>query len=512
MARPLATPRPKPALRGRLKTMACRPAPLIRLAPWTLAWACAGAMAQAATPMAPGPGALPPAFTQALARAGVPPQAVGVMVTALPPQGGAAAKPEVRLSHRADATMNPASVMKLVTTYAALDLLGPDFTWSNRVYVDGPVADGVLDGNLILRGSGDPKLVLERLDALLRQVIAQGVREVRGDIVLDRAVFDVPERDPGAFDDEPLRPYNAAPDGLLVNFKALVFTFTPEPAKGRVLVRSEPPIAGVDIPTEVPLTAGACGDWRTQLRADFSSPQRVQFGGRYAASCGERIWPVAYVEPRTYAARVVQAMWQGAGGRLGGRVREGATPASARLWLAAESLPVGAVIADINKFSNNVMAQQLFLTFSSQPQGPGTFEGSRQRLLRWWRERFAGQPAPVLDNGSGLSREERSSAASLTALLRRAAASPQAEAFIQSLGLAGVDGTVARMRERNGASPALGKAWLKTGSLRDVAAVAGYVNGRNGQRYSLVALINHDNANAARGALDLLVDWVAQEP
>ena len=492
--------------------MACRPALLIRLAPWALAWAWAGAMAQAAVPMAQGPGALPPAFTQALARAGVPPQAVGVMVTALPPQGGAAAKPEVRLSHRADATMNPASVMKLVTTYAALDLLGPDFTWSNRVYVDGPVADGVLDGNLILRGSGDPKLVLERLDALLRQVIAQGVREVRGDIVLDRAVFEVPERDPGAFDDEPLRPYNASPDGLLVNFKALVFTFTPDPARGRVLVRSEPPIAGVDIPTEVPLTAGACGDWRTQLRADFSSPQRVQFGGRYAASCGERIWPVAYVEPRTYAARVVHAMWQGAGGRLGGRVREGATPANARLWLAAESLPVGTVIADINKFSNNVMAQQLFLTFSSQPQGPGTFEGSRQRLVRWWRERFAGQPAPVLDNGSGLSREERSSAAALTALLRRAAASPQAEAFIQSLGLAGVDGTVARMRERNGASPALGNAWLKTGSLRDVAAVAGYVNGRSGQRYSLVALINHDNAGAARAALDLLVDWVAQEP
>ena len=203
-ARPRAAPRHRTALHGRLKAMAHRPALPRRLAPWALAWACAGAMAQAAAPMVQGSGALPPAFTQALARAGVPPQAVGVMVTALPPPGGAATRPEVRLSHRADATMNPASVMKLVTTYAALDLLGPDFTWSNRVYVDGPVSDGVLDGNLILRGSGDPKLVLERLDALLRQVIAQGVREVRGDIVLDRAVFDVPERDPGAFDDEPL--------------------------------------------------------------------------------------------------------------------------------------------------------------------------------------------------------------------------------------------------------------------------------------------------------------------
>ncbi len=448
---------------------------------------------------------LPPPVLAALKAAQIPAGSVAVVV-----QPVDARAPLV--AHNSQKAMNPASVMKLVTTYAALDLLGPAWTWKTTALADTAAVDGVLRGNLYLKGSGDPRFAIEHLSALLRQLRVRGIQHIGGDIVLDRAVFDVPERDPGAFDDEPLRPYNAAPDGLLVNFKALVFTFTPEPAKGRVLVRSEPPIAGVDIPTEVPLTAGACGDWRTQLRADFSSPQRVQFGGRYAASCGERIWPVAYVEPRTYAARVVQAMWQGAGGRLGGRVREGATPANARLWLAAESLPVGTVIADINKFSNNVMAQQLFLTFSSQPQGPGTFEGSRQRLVRWWRERFAGQPAPVLDNGSGLSREERSSAAALTALLRRAAASPQAEAFIQSLGLAGVDGTVARMRERNGASPALGNAWLKTGSLRDVAAVAGYVNGRSGQRYSLVALINHDNAGAARAALDLLVDWVAQEP
>mgnify|MGYP000423284407 CR=1 FL=1 len=160
---------------------------------------------------------------------------------------------------------------------AALELLGPDFTWTNRVYVDGPVTDGVLDGNLIIRGSGDPKLVLERVDALLRQVMAQGVREVRGDIVLDRSIFQVPERHPGAFDDEPLRPYNASPDGLLVNFKSLVFTFTPDPAHSQALIRSEPPIAGVEIPASLALVSGPCGDWRAGLRADFSSPDRVRF-------------------------------------------------------------------------------------------------------------------------------------------------------------------------------------------------------------------------------------------
>jgi D-alanyl-D-alanine carboxypeptidase/D-alanyl-D-alanine-endopeptidase (penicillin-binding protein 4) len=514
------------------KTMFRRYAPFRCTVLIALAWAMAAGVALAQT-------ALPPEFTQALARAGVPREAVSVMVTALPaavpapvPAVAAGSKrgavsppastvpapyaapalPAPRLSHRAEAPMNPASVMKLVTTFAGLDLLGPDFTWTNRVYVDGPVAGGVLDGHLVIRGSGDPKLVLERLDALFRQVIAQGVREVRGDIVLDNAIFQVPERNPADFDDEPLRPYNASPDGLLVNFKSLVFTFTPDAASGRAVIRSEPPIAGVDIQADLALAGGPCGDWRAALRADFSSPQRVHFAGRYPGACGERLWPVAYVQPRAYASRVVQAMWGAAGGTLAGQVREGPTPAGARLWVSAESLPLSSIVADINKFSNNVMAQQLFLTLSAHAPGGGTFEGSRRQLQRWWRDRFGEQAAPVLDNGSGLSREERTSAAALTALLRRAASGPLAAPFTDSLGIAGVDGTVARMRERNGSSPALGNAWLKTGSLRDVAAVAGYVNGRSGQRYSLVALINHDNAQAARPALDQLVDWVARDP
>ncbi len=486
--------------------------------------ALCGAGATIAPAQALAQAALPAEFAQALARAGVPRDAVSVLVMALsaadtaPPAGDAAADPPItpppppRLAHRADAAMNPASVMKLVTTYAGLELLGPDFTWTNRVYVDGAVTDGVLDGDLVIRGSGDPKLVRERLDDLFRQVIARGVREVRGDIVLDREIFQLPEHNPAEFDDEPLRPYNAAPDGLLLNFKSLIFTFTPDAAGGGAVIKSEPPIAGVEMPADVALAGGPCGDWRTTLRADFANPQRVRFAGRYPAACGERLWPVAYVEPRSYAARVVQAMWVAAGGSLAGRVREAATPPTARLWVSAESLPLAAIVADINKFSNNVMAQQLFLTLSSQAQGRGTFEASRQRLLRWWQDRFGEQPAPLLDNGAGLSRQERTSAAALTALLRRAASGPLAAPFANSLGIAGVDGTVARMRERGAAPQALGNAWLKTGSLRDVAAVAGYVHGRSGQRYSLVALINHENAAAARPALDQLVEWVVKDP
>jgi serine-type D-Ala-D-Ala carboxypeptidase/endopeptidase (penicillin-binding protein 4) len=467
---------------------------------------------------------LPKEVLFALTRAGVPPQAISVMVQALPATPAdasttAATSVAPKLSHRVDASANPASVMKLFTTYAALSQLGADFTWKNRVYTDGAVDNGILQGNLIVRGSGDPKLVLERIDELFKQVQAKGVREVRGDIVLDRGVFEVPDKNPADFDDEPLRPYNAVPDGLLLNFKSLIFYFSPDATGKRIVLRTEPPIARVEIPTEIAASYGPCGDWRGNLQADFSNADRVSFSGRYAVACGERIWPVAYVAPRQYASRVIEAMWRSAGGQLSGKVREDALPRTARLLVTSESLPLSDIIADVNKFSNNVMAQQVFLTLSSQlPNSSGvagrigSFAASQRNLAAWWKLVSPQVAAPVLENGSGLSRKERASAASVNALLQLAANSSQAQVFANSLGIAGVDGTVARMRERNANSAAIGQAQLKTGTLKDVSAIAGYANAQNGQRYSLVGIINHPNAPAARPALDALVEWVIKSP
>jgi len=453
---------------------------------------------------------LPPGILKTLHKAQVPPSALSVQIMPLPGGPWPADASTKRLSHHAQDSVNPASVMKLFTTYAALHLLGPDHVWLNRVYTDGTLRDGVLVGNLVVRGSGDPKLVVERLQDLLAQVRAAGVREVRGDIVLDRSVFDVRERSE-PFDDEPLRPYNVAPDGLLLNFKAVVYKFTPDAASGQVQVRFEPPLAGLAVPTHLPLTQSPCHDWRRQLQADFSQPLQVRFAGRYPASCGEREWPVAFPEPQAYAPRVMQALWLGAGGLLTGQVRYGSRPASARLLLEAPSLPLSEVIKDINKFSNNVMAQQLYLTLSSEMGAPGRLEASRLRLSQWWRTGFAGQDEPVLDNGSGLSRSERSTAQALTALLQAAHAGPHARHFVDSLSVAGVDGTAARLKERLPQSPVIGNAWLKTGSLRDVASVAGYVQGQSGQRYTLVAMLHHPNAHQARAALDQLLEWTVRD-
>ena len=471
--------------------------------------------------------ALPKEVSQALARAGVPASAMSIvvqLVPAAPTATPSATQKQPLLKHRADASVNPASVMKLITTYAALDQLGADFTWKNRVYIDGNLEGGALQGNLIIRGSGDPKFVFERIEELFRQVQAKGVRVVRGDIVLDRGVFDVPDKNPADFDDEPLRPYNAAPDGMLVNFKALIYNFVPDLVTKKVLLRVDPPIVGVELPIEITPSYGNCGDWRSSLQADFSDPNRVTFSGRYALSCGERVWPVAYVAPRQYAPRVIEAMWRKSGGFLTGNVREDALPRNARLLHSEASLPLSDIIADVNKFSNNVMAQQVFLTLSSQSPNSGntvasgiagqtgSFAASQRNIAAWWKARLPEAVAPVLENGSGLSRKERSSAASINSLLQLAASSPQSQVFANSLGIAGVDGTVARMRDRNGNSASIGQAQLKTGTLRDVAAIAGYANALNGQRYSLAAIINHPNAPAARPALDALVEWVVKQP
>ncbi|HEY1103224.1 MAG TPA: D-alanyl-D-alanine carboxypeptidase/D-alanyl-D-alanine-endopeptidase [Burkholderiaceae bacterium] len=444
---------------------------------------------------------LPPEVEAALARARLPREALSVLVV------DAQGKAPPRLAFNAQVPMNPASVMKLVTTYAALDQLGPAWSWATPVYADGPVRDGVLHGNLYIRGQGDPKLVVERLWLLLRRVQGLGIRAIAGDIVLDRSAFEVAEQDPGDFDGERLRPYNATPDALLLNFKSLVLTFVPDRAAGTASIASDVRLAGVALPASVPLVAGECGDWRGTLRADFSDPARIRMVGGFPASCGERVWPLAYTEPASHARRVVEGLWRDLGGQLAGKVREGRPPPGLRPVFEMTSPTLAEVVRDINKFSNNVMAQQVFLTLSLAARGTGTLEGSRELVRGWWRNRFGDtEPAPLIDNGSGLSRNERITAQALGHMLQLAWASPVMPELLASLPISGMDGTLRRSTVR-----LPGSAHLKTGSLRDVVSLAGYVDAASGRRQVLVAFVNHPNANAARPALDALVEWAARD-
>jgi len=482
--------------------------PIRRLRPALLALCLATGAVLPACAAAPVPhkahaGALlPPAVEAALNRAQVPREALSAVVMEV---DGRAAP---RLALQPDAPLNPASVMKLVTTYAALDMLGPSFTWQTPVYLDAQPQGGTLRGNVYVQGQGDPQLVVERLWLLLRRLRAQGVSVILGDIVLDRSAFDSAPHDAAQFDGEPWRPYNAAPDALLVNYKTLTLTFLPDATAGVARISHEPPLAHVELPASVPLApaGSACGDWRAGLRAQLQDAARITLQGSYPAACGERQWPIAPADPPGFAARAIEGMWRELGGSLTGRVRDGQVPAGLVPAFSVASPPLAEVVRDINKYSNNVMTQQLFLTLALQRQGRGSFDAARALLTRWWDERVKAGGPLMVDNGAGLSRDARLSAGGLARMLQHAWASPVMPELMSSLPITGVDGT---LRRRPG--QASGSAHLKTGTLRDVTALAGYVLGASGRRWVVVAIVNHPQAPAARPALDALVDWVQDD-
>jgi len=440
---------------------------------------------------------LPASVQAALQQAGLPPQAISVVVQ---PAGKQA---PTWIDHQADQPVNPASLMKLITTTAALDLLGPNYSWRTPVWLDGRIRNGVLEGHLVLRGQGDPTLVLERLWLLLRRVQALGVHTIHGDIVLDRSAFAVERQDPAAFDGAPLRPYNANPDALLINFNAIQLTFTPDTAAGVARVQLDPPLLGVTVAPTIPLTrTTGCGDYRGTLQPDWRNPKRIRFAGRYPSACEEKVWPVAYADPEHYNARAIAGLWRAMGGQLKGQVRDGTAPEAPPTfeWV---SPPLAEVVRDINKFSNNVMAQQLFYTLGWAPPAIATAQSARDALTQWWQRRIDLRNVPTFDNGSGLSRQNRITARQLVLLMQTAYASPFMPELMASLPIVGLDGTLKRSQARTAS------AHLKTGSLQGVMGLAGYVHGPHGVQVCLVAIVNHPNAQAARPVLDALVDWVA---
>ena len=436
---------------------------------------------------------LPEPLARSLAQAGIPEAAAAFYVHEI----------------GAERALNPASTIKLVTTYAGLELLGPAYVWVTEAYAAGPTKDGVLTGDLVLRGRGDPKLTIENFWLLLRGLRGRGVREIRGDLVLDRGFFAAGQYDPARFDDQPTRPYNTGPDALLVNFKAVRLQFVPDPAARSVQIVTEPVLPQVQVVNNLTLDPrGACGDWVGKVKLDSQGDAqgaRLAFNGVYPASCGERERHFSVLGHAQYIHALFRELWRELGGTFAGAVREGAAGPDARLIASTRSPALSEVVRDINKYSNNVMARQLFLTLGAVAAGAPASADKTGRVVRQW---LAGKglsfPELVLENGSGLSRVERISARNLGELLLAAHRSPVMPELMASLPLTAVDGT---MRKRLSGAEVAGQAHIKTGTLTGVRAIAGYVLNGQGRRMVVVSIINHANAGNAQPVQDALLQW-----
>ena len=449
---------------------------------------------------------LPSAVVTALAAAGIPESSVGVFVQD-------AAMPQPSLLVGATRPLNPASAMKLVTTYAALSLLGPAYTWKTEIYSDAPLHDGVLDGDLIIKGYGDPHLTMEDFWLLLGELRQRGVREIRGDLILDRSYFERATDDPALFDNEPVRPYNTLPDALLVNFKAIRLEFVPDAERHDLTILMSPPLPQVKITDHIVLDDAPCGDWVDRITLTTvgnAASTNLFFSGNYSTFCAEQVREYSVLDHPHYVHALFTLLWQELGGTFSGSVRDGTVPPSARLLAQHESPPLAEIVRDINKFSNNVMARQLFLTLGATAgEGPpGTTAKARAAIRQWLEQKRLTFPELVLENGSGLSRSDRVSAQSLGQLLLDAFHSPLMPELAASLPLVAVDGT---MRKRLVGAGVAGRAHIKTGLLENARSIAGYLLDHRGHQLVVVFLVNHSNAAEAQAAQDALLNWLYEK-
>lgn len=455
--------------------------------------AAAGAAAQA----------LPPQLQQAWRATGMPQSALSLVVREV---GGGSL-----VSVNPETPRNPASVMKMVTTWASLSGLGPDYQWRTALLArDGGRVDaqGTLRGPLYIKAGGDPFLSIQDLWNLLRELRLRGVKNLI-DVVVDRSIFGNVATDPGSFDDSPYRPYNASPDALMVSLGAVRLLFEPDAVARKWVPIIDPPLRGLRIEGDVKWSNARCPGSPTVAVSETASPNGVviHVAGTAAGSCGEfSVYRLAMSQPEYFAA-VFRMLWKDLGGTLAEGVRSGTTPSTASpiVWHDSESL--SNTIRTINKHSNNVMARTLLLTLGAEKNGPGATPASgASAALAILASQNVDTRGWHIVNGAGLAREGRLTAGGLAGMLDTVWRSPLMPEFISSLSISGMDGTMRRRLRNDGTR---GAAHLKTGTLRDACSLAGYVLGKSGKRYIVVSFVNDDRAGAARAFDDAVIAWLA---
>ena len=411
-----------------------------------------------------------------------------------------------------DQVRNPASVMKMVTTWAALSGLGPEYKWRTAFYAEGdgrPDAEGSMRGPLYLKAAGDPLLSTEELWLLLRELRLRGIKNL-SEVVVDRSVFGPVAIDTAAFDGAPDRPYNASPDALVVGLGAIRLSFQPDPVARKWVAVIDPPSRNIRVAGEVAWSDQVCPGSPSISTSVIPAGNgaTIQVSGSAAGSCGEfSVYRLALAQTQHFET-VFRQIWTELGGTLAKGVRDGITPSRATLvaWHDSESL--SDMIRHVNKYSNNVMARLLLLTLGAEEVGRGaTARTGASAALQILQGQGVDTRGWVIDNGAGLSRDARLTASGLASMLNVAWNSPLMPEFISSLAIVGVDGTV---RRRLRSDEARGRAHLKTGTLRDVRAVAGYVLGASGRRYLMVSMANGERSTAIRAFDDAVISWLSE--
>jgi D-alanyl-D-alanine carboxypeptidase/D-alanyl-D-alanine-endopeptidase (penicillin-binding protein 4) len=469
---------------------------------------------------------IPQTVINSLERNQIPKEAVSISVIEIESNRLGKYVSKNTLDWRADVSMNPASTMKLLTTLSGLDILGPQYRWRTNIYTDGIIRQGTLKGNIYLQGTGDPKLIPEELAKMMKSLQALGIQKIDGNLFFDRSAYAPSVMEHNTIDGESLRAYNVPPDPLLYAFRTLSFQLGKSRTADFIDVSYTPALSQLKIDNQLQLVDRPCDNWKSNIRFNLisdsdkstSQPLIAQFSGALPSACRGVNYNVVALDANTFLTQGFAAAWELSGGTwtqapVG---KDGSVPLAARLLLQFEGISLADDVIDINKYSNNVMARQLLLTLALEKMGkPATTANGELVIQSWLKKNSLHFPDLVIENGSGLSRNEAISTAQMNQLLLTARNLPVADIFYNSLPIAGVDGTM-----RNRLMSQLQKflhlkkkpeARVKTGSLADVRAISGYVVSKSGKMYAVTSFINHPNAWRGLEAHDQLLTWLLED-
>ena len=400
---------------------------------------------------------------------------------------------------------SPASVIKLLTTYSALMELGYDYRWETKFYYTGTIRRGVLRGDLIVKASGDPTLKTRDVDSIVSAIRSHGIRQITGNIILDKSIFRISSRNNSGFDKNRYSPYNAMPDALMFNQRKSTVCVSPHGRK--VYTTKDIPDLSYRVINKMRLVNGSCRGSRSWPRVSIKNRTMI-FSGKLSKNCSDRKICKVVTKPHLSFYYTLKSKIKKKGIKYTGKMKLRQTPKSAKYLFSHFSKSLEEIISITAKKSNNLFARQIMLTLGVTQYGkPGTLQKGRngvERILN--KHHILERGKTFIENGSGLSRISKITAQSLGNLLLDGYHN-YGDRWMQTLSIAGIDGTIKR---RFRYSSVFGRAWMKTGTIRGVANIAGYVEGAFGERYVVVVLVNDKYSRKyGRKLANKVIEWVA---
>lgn len=409
------------------------------------------------------------------------------------------------VSWNAHKKRTPASVIKILTTYSALIELGYNYRWKTKLYHTGTLRRGILRGDLIVKAGGDPTLKTKDIDSIVKKLKSLGIKRITGNIILDKSIFRISSKNNSGFDKNRYSPYNAMPDALMFNQRKSTVCISPR--RGKIYTTKDIPDLSYNIINRMKITNGSCRGSRSWPRLSIKNRSMI-FSGKISKYCGKRKICKVITKPHLSFYYTLKDKIKKSGIKYSGKMKLKRTPKSAKYLFAHLSKPLEKIISTTAKKSNNLFARQIMLTLGVKIYGkPGTLQKGRnavEKILN--RHHILERGKTFIENGSGLSRVSKITAKSLSNLLLDGYQN-FGNRWMETLSIAGIDGTI---HNRFKYSSVFGRAWMKTGTIRGVSNIAGYVEGISGELYAVVVLVN-DKYSRRYGhkIANTIIEWVA---